>query len=464
MGGKPERSSTVILRGCPVSGQFPISKYYVRRMDWSLDQTYRRSRNRRPEIHSTVESASSSLIVNRQFRRYWAATTISGFGDWVSIVALSFALLHVSGVVLLGAALLVRQGAVVLMLLAGGIFADRFQRWILIEISYAARALCQVAVALVLLYLHELVVLILVFQFVNGVATAFSRPATSGLIPELVPNRSQLQQANSLLALSRSSVSLLGAAGGAVLVVALSAPIGLLVDGITFALAFVLSWRLGASAARTSIRRASPLADVGQGLRIAAGLRWFLPVVGTFALSNLLFTPAMAVLGPSISLSKYGGAAGWSVVLICEAVGGIVGALVGSRAHFRRPLVLSVAVSFLAALEMLSLGLNASLVLLSVFAFIAGMCLTLGDALWHGVLQSSVDATVLGRLSSIDWLGSVALAPLGYALVPVLSSATSPQSVLVTSAGIMAACSTLVLLFVLFARPDAATRSQTGNI
>jgi MFS family permease len=402
---------------------------------------------------------ASSRISPWGFRRYWTATTISGFGDWVSIVALSFALIERNGIVLLGAALFARQIAVVVMLLAGGLLADRFRRWVLIGASFLVRAVCQVVLAVLILDGARLVAAILIVQFVNGAATAFSRPASSGLIPQLVPDRSQLQKANSWLSLSRSTVGLLGAAGGAVIVVAVTASVGLLVDAATFLIAFALIFRLAATAPNAKAP-GSPLADLREGAAAAVRFRWFLPVVATFTLSNLLYSPALAVLGPAVSLRHYDGAVGWSAVLIAEALGGIGGAWLGTRLSFRRPLAIGVALPLIAVLELVLLALAVPLAALVVAAVLAGASLTLSDALWHGVLQSSVPDHLIGRLSSIDWFGSVALAPLGYGLIPVIAHAAGTEPVLLVSA---AALTVGTLAVVLFGRlGDASRYAATG--
>jgi len=47
----------------------------------------------------------------------------------------------------------------------------------------------------------------------------------------------------------------------------------------------------------------------------------------------------------------------------------------------------------------------------------AGGGLTAGDTLWSTALQQHVPDQALARVSSYDWMGSLAMAPVGYALV-----------------------------------------------
>ena len=54
---------------------------------------------------------------------------------------------------------------------------------------------------------------------------------------------------------------------------------------------------------------------------------------------------------------------------------------------------------------------------------LASWGLTCGDIIWFTTFQLQVPDHLMSRLSSFDWFGSVALNPLGYALVGPLANA-----------------------------------------
>jgi len=64
-------------------------------------------------------------------------------------------------------------------------------------------------------------------------------------------------------------------------------------------------------------------------------------------------------------------------------------------------------------------------------AVVMGVGLSLGQTIWVTLLHRLVPNDKLGRVSSIDLLGSMALLPIGYALAGVLTDSSGPRSVFV---------------------------------
>lgn len=92
------------------------------------------------------------------------------------------------------------------------------------------------------------------------------------------------------------------------------------------------------------------------------------------------------------------------------------------------------------------LGVAAPVAILCLAGFIATIGLTIGDILWLTTFQRRVPEHLLSRLSSFDWLGSVALNPLGYALVGPLASVIGVPETLYLAATINALVSITVAL------------------
>jgi len=64
-------------------------------------------------------------LTEPSFARYFAATVISTAGSYASVIALTFAVLSVSGPTALGYIFLSREIPMVVFVLVGGVFADR---------------------------------------------------------------------------------------------------------------------------------------------------------------------------------------------------------------------------------------------------------------------------------------------------------------------------------------------------
>ena len=65
-----------------------------------------------------------------------------------------------------------------------------------------------------------------------------------------------------------------------------------------------------------------------------------------------------------------------------------------------------------------------------IVSFFSVGCLTTGGIVWTTVLQRSVPARMIGRVSSLDWVLSLGLAPLSYALTGPIAGVFGARSTL----------------------------------
>lgn len=112
-------------------------------------------------------------------------------------VALAFAVLQIGGASDLGLTFLAREIPMVVFLLLGGIWADRVSRKVLLVAGDLAMGSAQVLTALLFLTHHATVWRVALLQMVFGVSNAFTRPASTGLIPQAV-SIAHLQEATAL--------------------------------------------------------------------------------------------------------------------------------------------------------------------------------------------------------------------------------------------------------------------------
>jgi MFS family permease len=142
---------------------------------------------------------SFAPLRERPFRLLFSAHAISVFGDMVVPVALAFAVLDLTGSATdLGLVLTARLLPMVVFMLAGGVWADRMPREALMIGSSLVRLVTQAALGLLLLHGSAEIWEIVVLQAVHGAATAFFRPASTGIVPQTV-SAPRLQQANAMM-------------------------------------------------------------------------------------------------------------------------------------------------------------------------------------------------------------------------------------------------------------------------
>jgi hypothetical protein len=385
------------------------------------------------------------VLHERSFGRYLAAVTVSTLGSGMAMVALAFAVLEFGGATDLGIVLLAREVPLVVLLLAGGVFADRLPRRTILVGTDVVKGAAQVGTAILLFSGAANVWNVALLQAVFGMSAAFSRPATTGLVRQAVSD-ARLQEANALVGLSYSVLSIAGPAIGALIVAAGSPAWAITIDAITFfaSAALTASMRLTAT---VRIASASILGDLRDGWREFIQRSWAVAMVASFGLFQLTYFPALLVLGPLVAKAELGGATAWGTILAIESAGAVVGGMFALRLRFRRPLVASQLLVLPAGLMLAALALPLPLIGLAVISFANGIGFAVGNTLWMTALQRNVPEHALSRISSFDWLGSVALNPVGYALIgPIAAAIGTSQTLAVAAALNIAVCVSVVLV------------------
>jgi MFS family permease len=375
---------------------------------------------------------SLDVLHERSFARYLAAVTVSTLGSGMAMVALAFAVLGFGGATDLGIVLLAREIPIVILLLLGGVFADRLPRRTILVGSDLVKGTVQVATAILLFTGNANVWDVAILQTVFGVAAAFSRPATIGLVRQAVSD-GRLQEANALLGLSSSVLSIAGPAIGALIVAAGSPAWAIAIDSLTFFASAGLTASMHL-APTLRIASASILGDLRDGWREFIQRSWAVAMVASFGLFQLSYFPALLVLGPLVAKAHLGGAGAWGTILAVESAGAVFGGMFALRIRVKRPLVASQLFVIPAGLLLASLAVPLPLIGIVIVSFVNGVGFAVGNTLWTTALQRNVPVHALSRISSFDWLGSVALNPIGYALIGPIAGLIGPSEALAVAA------------------------------
>ena len=263
-------------------------------------------------------------------------------------------------------------------------------------------------------------------------------------MPQVVKS-ADLQQANALVGLSNSTVSIAGPAIGAAIVATSQPGWALAADALTFAVSALLLMRIDLP--RTlRITGRSMLADFRDGWNEFVSRSWLVAIIIAFGLFQLTYFPALLVLGPYVAKHDLGGAGAWGTILSLEAAGALVGGVLALRVRFSRPLIATMLLVLPAGIVLVLLGLSAPLWSIAGTAFVSGALFALDGAVWFSTLQKKIPEHAISRVSSFDWFGSVALNPIGYALIGPLSEAIGVGKALVLAGALNLATSLLPLL------------------
>ena len=167
-------------------------------------------------------------------------------------------------------------------------------------------------------------------------------------------------------------------------------------------------------------------------------------LVGLF---QLTFFPALLVLGPLVAKEELGGAGAWGTILALQSVGAVLGGIYALRLKVRRPLVVCQLLVIPAGLVLAALAVPLPLLGIAGFSLAVGIGFALGNTLWMTTLQRNVPDHTLSRISSFDWFGSVALNPIGYALIGAIAATIGTSETLVIAAILnVAVCLSVVLV------------------
>jgi len=372
-----------------------------------------------------MADAMVKVLREREFRLLWLGQTASTIGDRLVFVALALYVTEIGTPTDVGIVLAAHAFPLVAFLLLGGVWADRLPRHKVMvatdAIRFGAHALLAVLIFSGAVEIWHIVVIEAVF----GAAEAFFRPAYTGLMPQTVPEE-LLQEANAATALVNTMAEFAGPALATALVLGIGAGWAFALDAATFLVsaAFVIRVR---PRRRGEVRpRSSVLIDLREGWTEFRARAW---VWGTVAIFSFLLIFALApyfVLGATVAEDVYGWRGFYGVLASALGAGTIAGAVIAMRWRPRRPMLAAFAMNlgWPAAIAVFAAGApRGPLVALFV---LAGCGLSLFDVWWQTALAERIPPHALSRVSSYDWMGSLALVPLGYLLAGPIGEAIGP--------------------------------------
>jgi predicted MFS family arabinose efflux permease len=412
-------------------------------------------------------AAAGRVAVLREpnFRRLFWGRTISLLGDGIAPVAIAFAVLDLTGSPTdLGIVLAAHSLLITALVLAGGVFADRISPRLSMLRADLVRMVAMGAIAALLIAGTAQVWQLAVLYAVEGAATAFFNPASNAIVPQIVAGE-RLQEASALINLSRSAGKFAGPALAGVLLALGTPGWAIAADAATFGLSALFLLRLRAPKLRPAGETAF-ISELRQGWREFSSRSWLWVVVISAAFSNAIFFPAFQVLGPAVAAESLGGSSAWALVAACFGGGALLGGGLALIVRPRRPLLVGEGFLLVFALPIALLAGPSPLVVIAAGALVTGAAVSLAEILYEAVAPQYIPQEALSRVYAYDWFGSLALEPLGLALIGPIAAGLGASPTLWAAAVALTACQGAVLLVPgvrrLEARPVAAAEPVTG--
>ena len=191
-------------------------------------------------------------------------------------------------------------------------------------------------------------------------------------------------------------------------------------------------WRspLWGRRAGTAVLQAGILDDLRAGWREVRSRSWVWVTIVVFTGSVMCVYAQWYALAPRIARDVYGSAGLFGVLEALTGVGAMVGSFIGLRWRPLRPLVMGILLVLFWPLNDLAFALGAPLALLVVLSLALGFGWSLMGVWWETALAQHIPPGALSRVSAWDWMGSLALLPLGYVLSGPLAGAVGARTVL----------------------------------
>jgi MFS family permease len=352
----------------------------------------------------------------RNFRYFFIGQTTSQIGSGMAPVAVTFAVLeHHGSATDVGLVAAAGLTPVVILLLVGGVIADRFSRRMVMLSSDVLRTLAELGLGAWILVERPPIWGFMALAAVVGAGSAFFNPAMTGLVPQIV-SEGNLLQANALNNLSGSTAQIVGPAIAGVIIGIWNPGWAVIADGLTFAVSVVslylitIDW-VAIPTAETYLHQ------LRVGWNEFWARTWLWVIVVEFSVVNVLIFATTFVLGPVIALQSLGGAPAWGLILAVEGAGAVLGGVVMLQWNPRRPLFVATISPILWVWPMLALAFRAPLALIAIGGFLAGVGIAVFGTLWTTTMQREIPTHLLSRLSAYDWFGSLVFLPIGMAIV-----------------------------------------------
>lgn len=376
--------------------------------------------------------------------RWLGAYTASTIGDSVYYMALAWAAARTGSASQTGLVLAAGSLPRAVLLLGGGVLADRFGPRRVVVASDTARCLVILGLAGVLLLTSPTVWMLIAVALVFGAADALFLPAV-GALPPRITTASQLARVQGMRGLATRTATVVGAPLGGV-AVALGGPVLAFAGaGLLFALALPLLLAVRMSPLPQSDGTATGPAgparrELADGLRHIRRHPMLGPLMLVVAVSELGFVGPLNLGLILLSEERGWGASGMGWVIAAFGIGAGASALVLTvRGRVPRAGLVMCLTVLVGAIAIGALAYAPSVPLAAGVALLIGLFVGLGGALCGALTQTAADPAYLGRVTSVSTLFTHALAPLSYPVTGAAVALWGTGPVFVASASLCAA-------------------------
>jgi MFS family permease len=375
------------------------------------------------------------VLRERNFRLLFLGQAASTIGDQVVRVALALYVTEIGSPTDVGVVLAAATLPLVAFVLVGGVWADRLPRHRVMIVTDLVRGALHVLLAALIFTGSVEIWHIVVIEALFGTAEAFFQPAYSGLVPQTVAEE-QIQDAKAASAAMQTSAEFLGPAIATGLVLGLGAGWAFAVDAATFFVSAALLARVRPRARGDVVERTHWMAELRAGWDEVRSRAWVWVTITVFSLALLLSFGPWTTLGPTVAEENYGSTGIYGLLTAAIGGGTLAGALLGMRVVPEHPLRIGMLCALPWPAVTIAFALGAPLAVVVALFVTAGVGVAFFQVLWETALAQRVPPHMLSRVTAYDWMGSLALLPLGFLLAGPLGEAFGSVEVLAVGSAV----------------------------
>jgi MFS family permease len=380
--------------------------------------------------------ASLRVLRGRDFRLLFLGQSASTVGDQVVFVALALFVTRRTGSATdLGLVLGAQSATLVSLVLFGGVWADRLPRHQIMIACDLVRAALHATLAVLIFTGAVQIWQMVVLEAAFGIPRAFFQPAYSGLLPQTVDEH-EIHHARALSQSSENVAALAGPALATALVLGAGAGYAFAFDAATFLISAVLLAPVRPRPRGPAAPSASVLHELRVGWREVASRSWVWATIAVYTGTVFFVYAFWNTLAPLVSRDAYHDTGLFGILVSVEGFGAVLGALLALKWKPAHPLRAGLLSALFWPLPAIVLALHGSLGLLLVTAIANGLGLSLMMIYWETALARHIPPQALSRVSSYDWMGSLALLPAGQIAAGPLAAQFGARTVLGVGAAI----------------------------
>jgi MFS family permease len=370
--------------------------------------------------------------------RWLTAYAASLLGDSIYFVALGFAAAKVAAPAQVG--LVMAAGAVprAVLMLGGGVVADRFGPRLVVIGSDTVRCAVILAAAGTLALASPGLWLLVAVALVFGTVDALFMPAV-GALPPRITTPGQLVRLQGLRALAVRLGTVVGPPIGGLAMGLGGAAAAFAVAGLFFATSVPLLVTTRIAPLPAAAPGAPATRELRDGLAYIRRHNLLGPLVLSGALCELGLVGPLNVGMVLLADQRGWGAAGYGWIIGAFGAGAAVSALLlAVRGRVRRAGAVQIGTLFAGSAAIGFIGVAQALAAAVAVALLAGIICGVCGGLASALIQTATDPAYLGRVTSVMSLTGFGLAPLAYPLFAAAAGALGPPPVFLASAALAA--------------------------